>query len=97
MSGLKPLAAAALLLMISATSALAQEPAAFAAQYPDRDVLNGGALTPAGRLGLVSPGGAAPYPGANAAANAYAGVGIDGPAPTIRPRRHPISGRHPSR
>ena len=97
MSGLKPLAAAALLSMISATSALAQEPAAFAAQYPDRDVLNGGALTPAGRLGLVSPGGAAPYSGANAAANAYARVGIDGPAPTIRPRRHPASGRHPSR
>src|SRR2546430_6865355 len=34
--------------------------------------LNGGALTPAGRVGLVSPGGAAPYSGANAAANAYA-------------------------
>jgi hypothetical protein len=28
--------------------------------YPDRDVLNGGALTPAGRMGLERPGGAAP-------------------------------------
>lgn len=32
----------------------------FQAQYPDRDVLNGGALTPAGRMGLELPGGAAP-------------------------------------
>ncbi|MFX7784531.1 hypothetical protein ABTJ92_20120, partial [Acinetobacter baumannii] len=37
-----------------------QEPAAFQAMYPDRDVLNGGALTPAGRLGLVRAGDAAP-------------------------------------
>lgn len=37
-----------------------QEPAAFAAMYPDRDVLNGGALTPAGRMGLERPYGAAP-------------------------------------
>jgi len=40
-----------------------QEPAAFQAMYPDRDVLNGGALTPAGRMGLVRAYGAAPvYP-----------------------------------
>ncbi|WP_257167126.1 hypothetical protein [Bradyrhizobium sp. SRS-191] len=37
-----------------------QEPAAFQAMYPNRDVLNGGALTPAGRLGLVRAQGAAP-------------------------------------
>ncbi|WP_027555474.1 hypothetical protein [Bradyrhizobium sp. Cp5.3] len=37
-----------------------QEPATFASMYPDRDVLNGGALTPAGRMGLERPGGAAP-------------------------------------
>ena len=37
-----------------------QEPAAFASMYPDRDVLNVGALTPAGRVGLERPGGAAP-------------------------------------
>jgi hypothetical protein len=96
MSGLKPLLAAAVISMISATSVLAQEPAAFASQYPDRDVLNGGALTPAGRLGLELPNGAASSPAANAAANAYAGVGIDGPAPTLRPRRYHTNGRHPS-
>ena len=40
-----------------------QEPAAFQAMYPNRDVLNGGALTPAGRMGLVRAYGAAPvYP-----------------------------------
>ena len=41
-----------------------QEPGAFQAMYPNRDVLNGGALTPAGRMGLVRAYGAAPvYPG----------------------------------
>ncbi|CCE07526.1 conserved exported hypothetical protein [Bradyrhizobium sp. STM 3843] len=40
-----------------------QEPAAFQAMYPNRDVLNGGELTPAGRMGLVRAYGAAPvYP-----------------------------------
>ncbi len=43
------------------------------AQYPDRDVLNGGALTPAGRMGLELPGGASPPVfGTN---NAYAATG----------------------
>lgn len=37
-----------------------QEPAAFQAMYPNRDVLNGGALTPAGRMGLLRARGAAP-------------------------------------
>lgn len=37
-----------------------QEPAAFASMYPNRDVLNGGALTPAGRMGIERAGGAAP-------------------------------------
>jgi hypothetical protein len=94
MSGLKPLVAAALLSMISATAALAQEPAAFAAQYPDRDVLNGGALTPAGRLGLVLPNGAAASPAARSAADAYARV--DDTDPTL-PARHPTRRRHPTR
>src|SRR5207247_10881268 len=58
MTGLKTLVATALLSTISATFALAQEPAAFQAQFPDRDVLNGGALTPAGRSGLEQPNGA---------------------------------------
>jgi hypothetical protein len=67
MFGFKTLIAAALMSMAAVTSASAQlplwansDPAAFQAQYPDRDVLNGGALTPAGRMGLELPGGAAP-------------------------------------
>ena len=59
MTGLKTLVAAALISAFSITSALAGEPQAYAAQYPDRDFLNGGALTPAGRMGLELPGGAA--------------------------------------
>ena len=66
MIGSRTLVAAVLLsTAMATTSANAQlpvwaqsEPAAFQAQYPDRDVLNGGALTPAGRMGLVLPGGA---------------------------------------
>ena len=45
--------AAALLSAVSAAPAFAQsfsEPAAFAAAHPDRDVLNGGILTPEARL-----------------------------------------------
>jgi hypothetical protein len=79
---LKILVTSALISIISATFALAQEPAAFQAQYPDRDVLNGGALTPAGRLGLEQPYGAA---GGYAANNAYAGVGGAG-GPSADPR-----------
>jgi hypothetical protein len=83
MTGLKTLVAAALISAISATSALAQEPAAFQAQYPDRDVLNGGALTPAGRLALQQSGGAV---GAYPANNAYAGTGSA--SPSFRAQRH---------
>jgi hypothetical protein len=79
MTGLKILVAAALMSMTAVTSATAQLPSwaatnpnAFQAEYPDRDVLNGGALTPAGRMGLELPGGAAPVFGAN---NAYAATG----------------------
>ena len=59
MTTLKSLTAAALLLIVPLTPVFAQtfsEPAAFEAQHPDRDVLNGGALTPAARtaLGLES-------------------------------------------
>jgi hypothetical protein len=71
MSIFKMFAAAALLSIVGASSASAQwsymqqEPAAFQAMYPNRDVLNGGALTPAGRMGLERAGGAAAvYPGA---------------------------------
>lgn len=67
MIGCKTFIAAALISFGAITSANAQlpdwaisHPGAFEAQYPDRDVLNGGALTPAGRMGLELPGGAAP-------------------------------------
>jgi hypothetical protein len=79
MTVFKTLIAAALVSMTAITSASAQLPAwansnpdDFQAQYPDRDVLNGGALTPAGKMGLELPGGAAPVFGAN---NAYAATG----------------------
>lgn len=80
MTGLKALAAAALLSAISATAALADDPDAFQAQYPDRDILNGGALTPAARAGLVQPFGAA------APRGAYAGP--SSAAPALQPQRH---------
>lgn len=83
----KAFAAAVLISAISATSALAQEPAAFQSQYPDRDYLNGGALTPAGRLGLERAGGAA---GLAAASDAYAGTRSAGPAIRPKHRRHPV-------
>jgi len=96
MTTFKTLIAAALVSMTAVTSAsaqlpnwAAQDPDSFQAQYPDRDVLNGGALTPAGRMGLELPGGAAPVSGANnayAAANAYAEMGSVGPS--FRARRH---------
>jgi hypothetical protein len=79
MTTFKILIAAALVSMTTVTSAsaqlpiwAAQNPDSFQAQYPDRDVLNGGALTPAGRMGLELPGGAAPVFGAN---NAYTATG----------------------
>jgi hypothetical protein len=81
MTGLKALVAAALLSTISATSARAQaaisEPGAFQAIFPNRDVLNGGALTPAGRLGLELPRGAVSVYAAN---NAYARMGSASPS-----------------
>jgi len=86
MTVFKTVIAAALLSMAAVTSASAQlptwgssDPDAFQAQYPDRDVLNGGALTPAGRMGLERAGGAAPVFGAN---NAHAATDMQ------RPRRH---------
>jgi hypothetical protein len=76
---IQTLIAAALVSMTAVISASAQLPSwvatypgSFQAQYPDRDVLNGGALTPAGRMGLELPDGAAPVFRAN---NAYAATG----------------------
>lgn len=74
MTSWKTLTAALLLLAMAAAPASAQdgsrgwfwgqqEPGAFQAMYPNRDVLNGGELTPAGRMGLVRAYGAVPvYP-----------------------------------
>jgi BA14K-like protein len=56
MVGLKAAAVAALLSGLALTPVVAQsfsEPAAFAAAHPNRDVLNGGALTPAGAAALA--------------------------------------------
>ena len=55
MIGLKAAAAAVLLSGLALTPVVAQsfsEPAAFAAANPNRDVLNGGALTPAAAAAL---------------------------------------------
>ena len=86
MTGLKALAAAALLSIIPATAALADDPDAFQAQYPDRDILNGGALTPAAREGLVQPFGAAG--GGYRVNGAYAGPNSADPALPIRHHGH---------
>jgi hypothetical protein len=75
MIGSRILGISALISTISATFALADGPAAYQAQFPDRDILNGGALTPAGRLGLERPYGAA---GSYSANNASAGIGRAG-------------------
>ena len=91
----RTLIAAALLSMSAVNSASAQLPGwaasypdSFQAQYPDRDVLNGGALTPAGRMGLELPGGAAAVFGTGniAAASAYAP--LSGTIPGHHGRRH---------
>lgn len=67
MIGLKTIVASALLAVAAATPASAQlpawaasDPGSFEAQYPNRDVLNGGALTPAGRMDLELSGDASP-------------------------------------
>jgi hypothetical protein len=81
---LKGLAAAALLSIVPLTPSFAQfgEPAAFEAQHPDRDVLNGGALTPEARGAT----------GLESARGLYNGVGNANPRPAhrshVRSRRH---------
>jgi hypothetical protein len=66
MTVFETLVAGALISMATIPSAFAawsfadQEPAAFAAMYPSREILNGGALTPTGRMGLERAGSAAP-------------------------------------
>ncbi|WP_426534621.1 hypothetical protein [Bradyrhizobium sp. McL0615] len=59
MTSIKTIAVAALLSMMAAAPALAQEaiqePGAFAFYYPNLDVLNGGAPTPAYRMEGMPP------------------------------------------
>ncbi|MFT4121095.1 hypothetical protein [Bradyrhizobium sp.] len=74
--------AAALLSALAAMPTLAQaqlsEPAAYQAAHPDRDVLNGGQLTPAARAALGQQGGPS---------NAYASEAYPSPvAPVVRSR-----------
>lgn len=80
------IAVAAALLAVALTPTMAQaqfsEPAAYQAAHPDRDVLNGGQLTPAGRAALGQQG---------APGDAYASQAYPRPvAPVVRsgPRRH---------
>lgn len=89
MTGPKLMAASAVVLMIWATPAASDEPAAFQAQYPNRDVLNGGALTPAGRLGLLSNGTFAPGARLDSAGNAESSAQAPEPRRRnpVRPRR----------
>ena len=67
MTNYKTLVAAALTSILLSSSAFAQ--CAECALYPNRDPLNGGVETPAAKMGLMRPGGAA---SANTANNAYA-------------------------
>jgi hypothetical protein len=72
MTGFEILIAAAPVATVTATPAFAysfmdEYPEVFQAMHPERDVLNGGTLTPAGRMGLELPYGAAPvFAGRNA-------------------------------
>jgi hypothetical protein len=91
MTGLKTFIAAALISTISATatSAIAQQPDA--AQYPNRDMLNGGEQTPAARIGLGIAGGG---PIGNAATNANAHAQMRSANPSSRAQRHAPRPRH---
>ncbi|MGQ0682598.1 hypothetical protein [Bradyrhizobium sp.] len=60
MTNYKTLVAASLMSVALTSSAFAQ--CAECAMYPDRDPLNKGAPTPASKMGIVSPGGAATAP-----------------------------------
>lgn len=82
MSRMKIVVAAALLSAAALIPAMAQaqfsEPAAYQAAHPDRDVLNGGQLTPAGRATRGLP------QGPN---DAFASQAYPSPvAPVVRPR-----------
>jgi hypothetical protein len=89
MTGLKTFVAAALISTISATSAIAQQPDA--AQYPNRDMLNGGEQTPAARMGLGIAGGG---PVGNAANNANAHAQMRSANPSFGTQRHALRPRY---
>ncbi|WP_061022185.1 hypothetical protein [Bradyrhizobium sp. CCH5-F6] len=80
------IAVAAALLAVALTPTMAQaqfsEPAAYQAAHPDRDVLNGGQLTPAARAAL----GQQAMPSDAYAAQAYPSAGV--PAVRSGHRRH---------
>jgi hypothetical protein len=63
MTSLNVLSSAAILSLMFTNPVFAQpafsEPEAFQAMFPNRDVLDGGSLTPAGRMGLELADGAA--------------------------------------
>jgi hypothetical protein len=87
MTALKMLVAAALILTISPVSAGEGGPEVFLSQYPNRDAYTG-ELTPAGRLGLELPYGAAPN---RDVVGAYGSMGNAGPSFSPQPphpRRH---------
>ena len=67
MMNYKTLVAASLISIALPSYAFAQ--CTECALFPDRDPLNKGAQTPAGKMGIVQPGGAAPPPNAAPIAN----------------------------
>jgi hypothetical protein len=64
---------AASLMSIALTSAASAQ-CADCATYPDRDILNNGAQTPAAKMGLMRPGGAAGSPSTANTANSANGA-----------------------
>jgi hypothetical protein len=81
MTGPKMLVAAALILTISPVSAGEGGPEVYLSQYPNRDAYTG-ELTPAGRLGLELPYGAAPN---RDVTRAYGSVGNTYPSFSAQP------------
>jgi hypothetical protein len=93
MTRLKTFIAAALISTISATSAIAQQ--TDAAQYPNRDMLNGGEQTPAARMGLgIAGGGPIGNATNNANANANAHAQMRSAKPSSGAQRHALWPRH---
>jgi hypothetical protein len=87
MTGLKMLVAAALIATISPVSAGEGGPEVYLSQYPDRDAYTG-ELTPAGRLGLELPYGAAPNRDAIRAYGSMGNANLSFSAQPLHPGRH---------